>query len=259
VLFTSTINQKGREASNPVGSSGVLLQSFQAWKDGLNALVLYEAVHSQGGGTVHLRLLDADREELQSADIDAADFQSADNYTWTFDRQGGELIQGSGFFTDCSHIATSRHVIAGAARIQVTLDKGESMAANGIVAEDPEGDLALVAVERRGHACEALPVRPAEPEVGQSVLVVGSPLGFDHSVSNGIVSAVRKVDGVGLVLQTTAPISHGSSGSPVLNEDGEVIGVVRSQREEGQNLNFATPADRVLALTPTKGESARLR
>jgi tetratricopeptide (TPR) repeat protein len=78
--------------------------------------------------------------------------------------------------------------------------------------------------------------------------VYGSPLGLENTVSDGIVSAVRDVPDYGRIIQITAPISPGSSGSPVLNMQGEVIGIATFQMVEGQNLNFAIPSERIASL-----------
>jgi tetratricopeptide (TPR) repeat protein len=87
------------------------------------------------------------------------------------------------------------------------------------------------------------------PDVGERVFVIGTPLGYGQTVSDGIVSAVRNIEPYGQVIQITAPISPGSSGSPVFNMRGEVIGVAISQVVDGQNLNFAIPAERIQSLS----------
>jgi hypothetical protein len=73
--------------------------------------------------------------------------------------------------------------------------------------------------------------------------VIGTPLGLEQTVSDGIVSARREIPGFGRIVQMTAPISPGSSGSPVLNMRGEVVGVATFLIDMGQNLNFAIPAE----------------
>ena len=80
----------------------------------------------------------------------------------------------------------------------------------------------------------------------------GSPLGLENTVSDGIVSAIRDVPDFGKVIQITAPISPGSSGSPVLNMQGEVIGIASFQMVEGQNLNFAIPSEKIISLVLTE-------
>lgn len=84
-----------------------------------------------------------------------------------------------------------------------------------------------------------LPVIRAVPQEGESIVVIGNPYGLEGSVSNGTFSAVRDISGYGRIIQITAPISSGSSGSPVVNMAGQVIGVATLQAAEGQSLNFA--------------------
>jgi tetratricopeptide (TPR) repeat protein len=86
------------------------------------------------------------------------------------------------------------------------------------------------------------------PNIAERVLVVGSPLGLEQSVSEGIVSGVREIPNLGKFFQTTAPISPGSSGSPVLNMSGRVIGIVSFQSLMGQNINFAVSSRKMLEL-----------
>lgn len=83
--------------------------------------------------------------------------------------------------------------------------------------------------------------------VGERVIAIGSPQGLENSVSDGILSAIREVDSV-RYLQITAPISPGSSGGPVLNSTGQMIGVATFQFKKGQNLNFAVAADHIKPL-----------
>lgn len=85
-------------------------------------------------------------------------------------------------------------------------------------------------------------------KVGEAIAVIGSPLALKGTVSTGIISAVRELKGGQKLLQITAPISEGSSGSPVFNRKGEVIGVASFHLAEGQNLNFAVPVNALKAL-----------
>jgi Flp pilus assembly protein TadD len=89
------------------------------------------------------------------------------------------------------------------------------------------------------------------PSEGEDIVVVGNPLGLESSVSTGIVSAVRDIPAFGNTIQITAPISPGSSGSPVVNSKGEVIGIATLIMTKGQNLNFAVPADKIVTLKNT--------
>lgn len=173
-----------------------------------------------------------------------------------YDTKGRLLIQGSGFFVDNNcRLVTSRHIVHDAARSELRMHDGQLLRIKKVVGEDVQADLSIVQVDCGELKIEPLTLRTEAPEVGESIVVVGSPLGFGASATNGIVSAVRVLPEAGEVVQITAPISPGSSGSPVFNMNGEVIGVTRSAREDGQNLNFATAAKRVQTLA---GNSHRL-
>ena len=100
----------------------------------------------------------------------------------------------------------------------------------------------------RQNSVAPLPLVQTAPQEGESIVVVGNPFGLEGSVSNGIVSAVREIPGYGKIIQITAPISPGSSGSPVVNMRGQVIGVATLQAAEGQSLNFAVPSQRISQL-----------
>lgn len=167
----------------------------------------------------------------------------------SYDSAGNLLIQGSGFLVDeQGDLITSRHIIAGASRIEVKAHGGRTYHGAKVVAQDAHADLAMIALGKPLFDARPLRIQQRLPEVGEAVVVVGSPLGFSDSVSNGIVSGIRTVAGSGLVGQMTAPISAGSSGSPVINLKGEVIGVTKSQRLDGQNLNFFVPGKRILTM-----------
>ncbi|MCC6329376.1 MAG: tetratricopeptide repeat protein [Acidobacteria bacterium] len=166
----------------------------------------------------------------------------------TFDQRGNSISRGSGFFIASDRIITNRHVIERAARVEIHLVDGKKFPVKGVLAVDGEGDLALLKVEMPSVVTSALPISKGVPQEGESILVVGNPFGLEGSVSNGIVSAVREISGYGKIIQITAPISPGSSGSPVVNMYGQVIGVATLQAAEGQSLNFAVPAERILQL-----------
>src|SRR5690606_1995460 len=106
----------------------------------------------------------------------------------------------------------------------------------------------LLKVEIARQLAIPLPVVARVPAEGESIVVIGNPFGLEGSVSNGIVSAVREISGYGRIIQITAPISPGSSGSPVVNMSGQVIGIATLQAAEGQSLNFAVPSERILQL-----------
>lgn len=166
----------------------------------------------------------------------------------TFDSRGNSLSRGSGFFTAVDRVITNRHVIERSSRVEVHLMDGKKFPVKGVIAIDGEGDLALLQVDIPRHLVRPLPILNSVPQEGESIVVIGNPFGLEGSVSNGIVSAVREISGYGKIIQITAPISAGSSGSPVVNMFGQVIGVATLQAAEGQSLNFAVPAERIFQL-----------
>ncbi|HEY3042252.1 MAG TPA: tetratricopeptide repeat-containing serine protease family protein [Pyrinomonadaceae bacterium] len=170
----------------------------------------------------------------------------------TYDSQGEALMTGSGFFLRSGQVVTNLHVIRGAQRCEIkTLDgKGKVFPVSGTLALDEEGDLALLGVEMPPDRPRASELARVLPDEGEQIIVIGNPLKLEGSVTDGIVSAVREVPNVGKILQITAPISHGNSGSPVFNMKGQVVGVVTVKVTNGQNINLAIAAARVEQLRP---------
>ena len=133
--------------------------------------------------------------------------------------------------------------------------EGKEYPIKKVIAEDPDGDLILVSVDLEGDRIQPLTVSSTLPETGERVIIIGTPLGLEKTVSDGIVSAVRDVPGFGKIIQVTAPISPGSSGSPVVNMKGEVIGIATFFIIAGQNLNFAIPGERISKLIRGEGQT----
>jgi tetratricopeptide (TPR) repeat protein len=166
----------------------------------------------------------------------------------TFDARGEKLSRGSGFFIDTDRVVTNRHVIDNAYRAEVHSYTGSVFMVKGVIAVDAEGDLALLRVDAPANQVRPLQLDRTSPQEGESVVVIGNPFGLEGSVSNGIVSAVRDIPTFGRIIQITAPISPGSSGSPVVNMQGQVIGVATLQITGGQSVNFAIPSERISQL-----------
>ncbi len=174
----------------------------------------------------------------------------------TYTEEGDHLGQGTGFFIDKNgEVITNQHVLHRASRSIVKISSGEEFPVKGVVAEDPEGDLLRISVDIPPEKVIPLPVSPTTPQVGERVVVIGTPLGLDQTVSDGIVSAIRDIPTFGKIIQMTAPISPGSSGSPVLNMKGEAVGVATFLLLAGQNLNFAVPAERISQMTRGAGKT----
>lgn len=166
----------------------------------------------------------------------------------TFDARGEKLSRGSGFFIAADRVVTNRHVIENAYRAEIHSYTGNIYPVKGVLAIDAEGDIALLRVDAPLHLVRPLPLDRTSPQEGESVVVIGNPFGLEGSVTNGIVSAVRDIPTFGRIIQITAPISPGSSGSPVVNMQGQVIGVATLQITGGQSVNFAIPSERISQL-----------
>lgn len=147
---------------------------------------------------------------------------------------------GSGFIVDPSGLVlTNLHVIENAEAARVKLASGDIYDNVAVLAEDVRRDIALLHI--RGFGLPTLELGDSDSvRVGAYVVAIGSPLGLENTVSDGIVSGERQLEGYRLY-QITAPISPGSSGGPIMDEKGRVIGIATAQISEGQNLNFAVP------------------
>jgi S1-C subfamily serine protease len=177
-----------------------------------------------------------------------------------FGTPGGSAEQraiGSGFVIDKSgHIVTNDHVVAGASSVQVSFSDNESMKAK-IVGEDAATDVAVLQVKAPSRALDPLPLGDSDSvKVGDEVVAIGNPLGYDRSATAGIVSAVgrsiqapNQISTIGHAIQTDAALNHGNSGGPLLNADGQVIGVNAqiAPSASGANIGigFAIPINTV--------------
>jgi S1-C subfamily serine protease len=139
---------------------------------------------------------------------------------------------GSGFVMDkAGHIVTNYHVVAGARSVEVSFSNSDNMGAK-VVGSDPSTDLAVLQIDARSRALTPLAFGNSDRvRVGDSVVAIGNPLGYDRSVTAGIVSAVQRAISapnqfpIDHVIQTDAPINHGNSGGPLIDSRGAVVGV----------------------------------
>ena len=160
---------------------------------------------------------------------------------------------GSGFFIDkYGHLITNYHVLEGKYAADVRTYDGNSYPIALIAAENKSVDLVKVLVDIPREKVNWLKVSGEFPSIAEQIMVVGSPMGLEQTVSEGIVSSIREIPLVGEFFQMSAPISPGSSGSPVINLKGEVIGVTTFQFVRGQNLNFAIAGNSILNLKPAR-------
>lgn len=164
---------------------------------------------------------------------------------------------GTGFFVDETTLVTNHHVIEGAHRARLRLAGGSTLEVSDVLAEDAAADLAVLGTARvPGVGLDLYDGPRVEP--GEPVVVLGSPEGLAGTLSDGIVSAWRDrheelAEFETPILQITAPISPGSSGSPVMNRQGSVVGVAVAVHRSGQALNFAVPVDALRALLESRG------
>ena len=149
---------------------------------------------------------------------------------------------GTGFVVwKDGRIVTNLHVIAGAREATVTLQDGKQFAEVEVMAADAVHDLAVIRI--RAKDLPVLPLGDSKAvKPGEHVVAIGHPLGLGNTVSDGLVSAIREAAPQVWVLQISVPVSEGSSGGPLFNERGEVVGVVTRYVTQGQNLNFAMPS-----------------
>jgi len=158
------------------------------------------------------------------------------------DRKGLESGIGTGFVvSEDGIIATNFHVIGQHRSFTVRFADGKSYEPEAILARDEKRDLALVKIKAKG-----LPVLPlgdsSKLKLGQSLFAIGNPLGLEFSVSQGVMAATRDVDGIDMI-QLAMPIEPGSSGSPVLDLEGRVCGVIAIK--SGAAMGFAVPINRL--------------
>jgi hypothetical protein len=155
---------------------------------------------------------------------------------------------GTGFIVSPEgRVVTNLHVIAGASEALVELQDGRVFDEVEVISVDEERDLAVLHIPAtRLPALEIGDSAAVHP--GDRVIAIGHPLGLGNTVSDGLVSAVRVVDDDLTLLQISAPIAPGSSGGPLFNERGQVIGVATLYSSAGQNLNFGVPTQYLKAM-----------
>ncbi len=176
----------------------------------------------------------APQRPLTPADIAARSLPSVVTMRTAHTLGTGFIVRADGW------IATNLHVVVGGPRVVVTLRDGRELPVIEVLAASPDHDLALVRVEAHGLPVLVLGDSDAV-RAGDPVVAIGNPMGLEDTVSNGLVSARRKVEKGLEVLQVSAPIAPGSSGGPLFNDHGEVIGVATAVVEGGQNLAFGMP------------------
>ena len=189
-------------------------------------------------------LMIAQRQQAQSLDPGALYKQKSPAVVLieVIGNDGKVTKSGSGLLVSTDgKLLTNYHVIAHAKQATVRLANGDAYDLVEVLAVDKRKDIAFLKIPAVDLPTVKLG-RSNTVEVGNTVFSIGSPLGLQNTLSQGLVSGIREMDGYRL-FQMSAPISPGSSGGPVFDSNGEVIGIAVLTIEGGQNLNFAIPID----------------
>jgi S1-C subfamily serine protease len=182
----------------------------------------------------------SDQEEDQNP---AKRLMDASVTIYVYDKYGNQLSLGSGFFVKSNLIATNFHVVEGGKLFKIVSNSDKEKYKASVFRIDDTHDLALLEIDESPDL-KPLKIQSDYPEQGSDIFVMGSPAGYPGTISKGIVSALRKFEPYNYsLIQIDAAISPGSSGGPVVNKKGEVIGITVSTLDipNAQNLNFAVP------------------
>lgn len=153
------------------------------------------------------------------------------------DQNGQRQVLGSGFIVARGKIATNHHVLQGMSNAQVVFSDGEVKSVSGVVADSPQQDLIILSADT-GDRSPLVLGDELSLQQGASVYALGAPQGLDLSLTNGIVSSFRNVNGQFLI-QNTAAISHGSSGGPLFDQAGRVVGITSSMLANSPGIYFS--------------------
>lgn len=169
---------------------------------------------------------------------------------------GAQIGVGTGFLVSPEgRIATNLHVIAGGGALTVKLSDGSEHVVHRVVAVDANRDLAVIEIDAPAKM-PTVPLGNSDVVVpGDAVVAIGNPMRLDFTVSDGLISSVRPIE-EDVILQISAPISQGSSGGPLFNSFGEVIGVATMVSSAGQNLNFGVPINYLRPLILHEGSES---
>jgi S1-C subfamily serine protease len=235
--------------------------SFQTKKSSLIALlllILYSAVpafsaalteEEKNNISVYERLADG------VVNITSTVIQM-DFFLRVFPSQGsgsGSIIDGKG------HILTNHHVVGDAQKLEVTLADGSKWPAK-LIGSDPDNDLAVIRIEAPKERLKVIPMGDSRSlRIGQKVLAIGNPFGLERTLTTGIVSSlgrsIRSEEGTLMedIIQTDAAINPGNSGGPLLNSDGEIVGInsaIISPSGGSVGIGFAIPVNMAKKIIP---------
>ena len=172
---------------------------------------------------------------------------------YTYDQNKKPLKLGTGFFINTNTLITNYHVLRGAHKAELITHGGMKYSITQVIAENKEMDLIKLFVDIPRESRKSIShvnLTKSLPSIAEKIIVIGCLFRLEQSVSEGTISSVLLIPPLDTILQISAPIYAGSSGSPVLNMKGEVVGIVSFSISGGQNLNFAIPTEYILNLVP---------
>ena len=163
---------------------------------------------------------------------------------YTYDEYGTPMGSGSGFFINENGIGiTNYHVLDGAVKAKIKMVDETEYEIDQVVSSDRKSDIVEFSIKNNNNKkFDCLNFSDEMPKKGETVYCISCPVGLESSVSDGIVSSYRE-DRHGKIVQVTAPISQGSSGSALLNKDGDVFAVATFKDKSGENINFGVCFD----------------
>ncbi|HOF74444.1 MAG TPA: trypsin-like peptidase domain-containing protein, partial [Syntrophales bacterium] len=172
---------------------------------------------------------------------------------YNLNESGQVRTHGTGFFIDpWGMVATNYHVVEGAASLKIKTKSGSTIDVRGVAASDAENDIVILAATLSADAVQTLRMTPSLPKVGDKIVVIGTPYHpqLAQTITDGLVSAIRPVSGGKRLIQISAPISPGSSGSPVVNMKGDVVGIATRVHRQASHIGIAVPGEILSGLTP---------
>lgn len=165
----------------------------------------------------------------------------------TFDEDGKPLLRGGGFFVQSNNLVTSIHVLKGASRATIRTYDGKSYRVEGILALNEDNDLALLQTSTAANVAPLSLAGNVEAE-GERVTMISALDDTSWKVSSGVTSNLWYIQGAGEYLRITAEVRRGNSGSPIVNDRGEVVAVAALHIEGNDELSFAVPGEIIKSL-----------
>lgn len=171
----------------------------------------------------------------------------------TYDDRGKPLLQGSGFFIASDRVVTNSHLIKHSRQIRIKTFEGTTVEVQAVLANNDRTDLAVLQIARTQLDAAIFQLEDAAPVEGESIILISNPQGAHWKISRGNVGQTWEFSDLGKRIEITAAVRPGSSGGPVINERGRVIGVAVMHVPGADDLNFAVPTESLRALQASAG------